>query len=96
MQITCPACGKKNDAADTCARCGGDLSLLRAIRAAAAAHLVTARGKLTERDWASALAHAGQSWELRRTVESARLACISAAALGDVRALERWRRRAED
>jgi hypothetical protein len=95
MQIVCPACGKKNDA-ETCARCGSDLVPLRAIRAAAAAHLAAGRAKLIGRDWPAALAHAEDSWILLHTSQSARLACLATAALGDVSGLAQWRRRVQE
>ena len=98
MTIQCPACSKENDAAATsdCARCGCDLSMLRQIAAAAAAHLRRALETLTRAEWPLALAHAQRSWELVHTRQSAQAACLAAAATGDLRALTGWRRRAED
>ncbi|MSU62587.1 MAG: hypothetical protein EXS31_09345 [Pedosphaera sp.] len=93
MPINCPACGKKNETADACSRCSSDLTRLRAVRLAAAAHLAKAYARLTERTWAAALSHAGRSWELLHTPQSARLACLAAAALGDAGGVKQWRRR---
>jgi len=95
MQITCPACGKKSDT-ETCPRCNAELGTLRAIRAAAAAHLAAAQAKLSECAWDAALTHAQDSWSLLHTPQSARLACLATAALGDVTALAQWRSRAHE
>lgn len=98
MQITCPACAKKNeipgDTAAACARCGCDLSILRRIFNAAQFHLSLAKLELEQRDWSAALTHAERSWKLTHTPESARVACIAATALRETPTLARWRRRA--
>ncbi|PYJ07631.1 MAG: hypothetical protein DME25_03430 [Verrucomicrobia bacterium] len=93
MAIPCPACGKPNelDGGHDCARCGCDLSMLRAIVASAVAHLGRAKEQLRQRDWSAALAHAERSWELLHTPHSARVACLAAAAMGDPAGLARWR-----
>ena len=96
--IRCPACQKPNEpgAASTCPRCGCDLSMLCQILAAAWAHLSHAKENLHEADWSAALAHAEQSWKLLHTPQSARVACLATAAMGDVENLARWRPRAEN
>ncbi len=98
MTINCPACGKPNEvvAASACSRCGCDLSVLRQILAAALADLNQAKQRLREADWFAALAHAEQSWKMVHTPQSARLACLAAAAIGDGERLARWRPRLRD
>ncbi len=96
MTIKCPACSKESDAAANiaCGRCGCDLSRLRAIATAAAAHLRRARSTLAVAEWPVALAHAQRSWDLVHSQQSAEAGALAAAATGDLGALRRWRRRA--
>jgi hypothetical protein len=61
---------------------------------AATAFLSLARRELRARDWSAALEHAERSWELAHRPESARLASLAAAALGEIELLVQWRRRA--
>ncbi len=94
MEITCPACAKKNEASDACVRCACDLSSLRSILSAAMRHLWWAKLELQMGDWRAALDHAERSWELAHSQESARLAGLAAAAQGELPALTQWRGRA--
>ena len=94
MPITCPACAKKNEVTDTCARCGCDLSALRAILTAATSHLSLAKQRLQEGDGAAALAHAERSWTLVHSPPSARVACLAAVLLGHTQSLTTWSCRA--
>ena len=91
--VTCPACAKKNEATDTCARCGCDLSALRGMLSAALSHLSLAKRELQQGDGAAALAQAQRSWALVHSAQSAQIACLAGAALGDTEVLARWRRR---
>lgn len=94
MPIVCPACNKANQTEAACQRCGCDLARLHEIGDAAAACLGGATAALAERDWSAAHAAAGRSWRLRHTAESARIAFLAAAALGDTARALRWRDRA--
>ena len=97
MRLACPACGKQHPsaitAAPTCDRCGCDLSELRAVLGAAAALLRQARAALRRGDWEDALWYASRSWTLEKDPRSVSVACLAAAALGEVTTLERWRGR---
>jgi hypothetical protein len=94
VPISCPVCAKKNDAGGSCTRCGCDLSSLRLVLSAATSFLSLASRELQKRDWNAALGHAQRSWELAHSPESARLASLAAAALGEIELLKQWRRRA--
>ena len=83
MPITCPACNKAGQTDAACQRCGCELTHLHEIVAAAATRLARAHAALTNRDWSGALADAEGSWDLLHTAESARLAWVAAAAVGD-------------
>lgn len=97
MRITCPACAKRPvevDAANaTCGRCGCDLSIVRDVLQAATGLLQLAKSDLERGDWSAALVHAERSWALTHTPQSARVACLATAALGEGEMLARWRRR---
>ena len=98
MRLTCPACRKLNEptdlAAATCTRCGCDLSMLGAVRLAAAQSARAALRALRCRDWSLALEHAQHSWSLQNSPEAARLAALACGALGRIEPLLSWRRRA--
>ncbi len=97
MQLACPACGKRNDletGGTQCPRCGSDLADLARISIAAGWHLAIAARCLRHQDSTAALAHAEQSWSLRHSAFSARLAFLAAAALGDAERALLWRHRA--
>ena len=94
MPIICPACNKGNQSGPACQRCGCDLAPLHEIGQAAAAFLEGATDALADGDWPAALTAAGRSWRLRHTTESARIAFLAAAAVGDTARALRWRDRA--
>lgn len=98
MRLTCPACRKVNEPADlaaaTCTRCGCDLSMLAAVGVAAVQSARAALHALRCRDWSLALEHAQRSWSLQNSPEAARLAALACGALGQVKPLLTWRRRA--
>lgn len=79
-----------------CQRCGCVLSRLHEIAAAAGARLLAARRSLANGDWPDALRQAGRSWRLCHSAESARLAFVAAAAVGETACALRWRERAAD
>jgi hypothetical protein len=97
MEITCPACGKSSDvrATTTCPRCGCDLGPLARIIAGAIRQLQAAAAELRARNWEAALERAQQSWSLCHSPHAARVAYLSAAALGETRAALTWRRRGQ-
>ena len=68
-------------------------SRLHAIVTSTASRLTDARASFEQRDWTRALIHAEQSWRLCHTVESARMAFLSAAAGGATRLALVWRQR---
>jgi hypothetical protein len=100
MQITCPACSKINElspdseAAGLCVRCGCDLAMLGIILRAANWNLSLAKLELEQGNWTEALALAEYSWGLKQTKESARVAFLAAAALGQTGSIVKWRRTA--
>ena len=94
MEITCPACNKTGQTEAACARCGCDLTRLRAVLKSASAGLSAARDALGRADFSAALEHAEVSWQLRHTSAAARLAFLAAAALHDTPSALSWRRRA--
>ncbi|HEY5892129.1 MAG TPA: hypothetical protein VIT91_02765 [Chthoniobacterales bacterium] len=80
MTIRCPACGKSSDAAEQCPRCGCELTALREVSVAAAWHRTQACVNLAEHHMEAALRHAAISWDLRHTLEAARIAVAAAVA----------------
>ena len=94
MAIDCPACGKTGLTADACPRCGGDLSPLRALAAAAAWHLGRAADSMGRQRWRTALHHAAVSWRLRHTSLAAQLAFLAAAASSETTLAAWWHERA--
>jgi hypothetical protein len=107
VTLACPACGKTHtipawpasagDSSEfeTCDRCGCDLSRLRAILRTAGELLRVAKVSLERGDWELGLSSASRSWDLVHSAHSAWVASLAASALGDIAALERWRRRTE-
>jgi len=92
VTMTCPACGKVNAPAscDACERCGCDLGRLRAINACAGRRLAQAADRMRAREWRAALRHAEQSWRLRHSRNTARLAFLAAVASGAIRHAAVW------
>jgi hypothetical protein len=93
VALTCPACGKNNQAGPVCARCGCDLSRLHTVTEAAVAALAEAHASLRAMDWSTALAWAGKSWQLCHSAKAARLAFLAAVGLGQTDSALTWRRR---
>ncbi len=96
MTITCPACGKANPEEPACARCGCDLTELRAVLTAAAHALETAKACLRAANWAAALDWTEASWQLHHTVETARLGFLAAGGAGDIASALLWQRRTDE
>jgi len=96
MPINCPACGKAGQTEPACQRCGCDLSRLHEIAGAAGARQLAAHRSLANGDWADALRQAEQSWRLCHSAESAQLAFLAAAAVGETACALRWRERGAD
>lgn len=94
MNLTCPACGKREQNDETCARCGCDLSQLQNVLRSAAGHLGAGWQALRTGDWPVALGQANASWRLCHTDAAARLAFLAASALGDTRLALGWREQA--
>jgi hypothetical protein len=95
--LTCPACRKCNETNDdVCARCGCDLTALRAIAAIAARFVSLAAASLRQGQPGDALRFAERSWRLRRTPEAARVAFLASAANGQMAAALHWQKRAGD
>ena len=88
--IICPACGKENDEAKECARCGCELSILKMISRTAEQELSMGKESLVKGDIPAAVHHAGKSWHLKKSPEAARLAFLSALAAGDFKEAGRW------
>jgi hypothetical protein len=86
----CPACGKENDGASECARCGCELSILEMISRTAEKELFMGKESLARGDIPAAVHHAGKSWHLKKSPEAARLAFLSALATGDFEQTGRW------
>ena len=90
MVVTCPACNKGDQTAPVCARCGCDLSALRAVLGAAGLSLAEARAAFERCDWEAALRAAERAWHLRHTPEAARLAFLAATALAQTPRAVHW------
>ena len=91
MTIDCPACGKKNKLEDgICCRCACNLEKLAAIVRMAASFRDEAAVCLRAADGVGALARARASWELRHSVEAARLAFLASLMNHDFAAASRW------
>lgn len=85
--------GHSRAALVACDRCGCDLSHLIGLLRAATVLTSQARGAMRRREWEAGLARAIEAWDLTHAEQSAAVACLAAAALGDAAALEHWRRR---
>ena len=96
MDIICPACGKKNDSASECIRCGCEFSILEKIVHAAERELFISRENLGNEDFRDALQHARHSWHLKKSPEAARLAFLAALAVKDFEQAGRWYVRTEE
>ena len=90
MNIACPACGKKNEDARECLRCGCELLILELITRAAAREIFMGRESFLSEDMRAAMHHAGKSWYLKKSPEAARLAFLSALAVNDLAQIARW------
>ena len=90
MTITCPACGKKNEGAEGCTRCGCDLSILENILQTAAHKIYMGRENIKTGDPLEALRHAEESWLLKKSAAAARLAFLAALAVGDLEGADLW------
>ena len=88
--IKCPACGKENDEAKECARCGCELSILASICRAAEQGLLMGKKSLENGDILMAMHHAGKSWHLKKSPAAARLAFLTALASGDFAQAGKW------
>ena len=91
MTIECPACGKENKLEDgICGRCACGLEKLAAIIRMAVLLRDEAAACLRAADGAGALARARASWELRHSIEAARLAFFASLINHDFAAASRW------
>jgi hypothetical protein len=88
--IDCPACNKPGQTEAVCARCGCDLTRLRAVAEAAVAASDRARDALHLAEWEHALAWAERSWDLFHSKEAARTAFLASAALGQTGEALQW------
>jgi hypothetical protein len=92
--IACPACNKACplDGAGECQRCRCDLTPLQAIARQSISRLCRSAEALRRGDGAGALRLAKSAWELRHSVDAAKLAFLGAAVSNDLGAAIRWRR----
>lgn len=90
MNITCPACGKKNEGVMECRRCGCELAVLQQITAVAEAVLLDGQKSLACGDAAEAVYQAKKSWQLKKNPEAARLAFLANLAIGDFTQAQMW------
>jgi len=88
--IKCPACGKENDGARECTRCGCELHILEKISRLAERELMRGKESLVNGAVVDAMSYAGRSWYLKKSPEAARLAFLSALAAGDFEQASRW------
>ena len=91
--LQCPVCGKPNQTADRCRRCGGDLNSLRNIQLAGKFNLVGGIKALKDGDGPLALQRFERSWTLVHSSAAARGAFIAAAAVRDTKTALLWRSR---
>ncbi|MDB6152185.1 MAG: hypothetical protein JWL90_638 [Chthoniobacteraceae bacterium] len=92
MEISCPSCGKLNQASP-CLRCGCDLATLFNLRHAAEQALAEATRFLREGEMADAYGQASRSWELRHSAPAAQLAFLAAIGMADFPGALKWRER---
>lgn len=90
MEIKCPACRKLNNTVYECSRCGGDLSALHRVQAAAGRELEKGRLCLKTNHAAEALAKAQVSWRLKKTASAAKLAFLACLFLNRFDEATRW------
>lgn len=91
MEITCPACGKRNGGENTiCSRCACELGKLALIVKMAGELFDQALVCLRSGDGAGALEKSRLSWNLRSTGETARLAFLAALLNHDFTAATHW------
>ncbi|MEA2110023.1 MAG: hypothetical protein U9P07_11445 [Pseudomonadota bacterium] len=91
MEITCPACGKRNGGENNiCSRCACELEKLALIVKMAGELFDEASACLRSGDGAGALEKSRLSWNLRHTGETARLAFLAALLNRDFAAASRW------
>jgi len=91
--VTCPACNKADQPEAACTRCGCDLTRLHRIVEAAWSRLDAAHRALRAGDYRAALHEASLSWRLCHLPESAGLAFVAAAVLGQTELAVGWHRR---
>jgi hypothetical protein len=82
MILTCPCCRASNETA-TCRRCRADLSLLAAVEARRAFHLVSAQRFAADGRADEALAHADRAAELRGGTDVVQLRAALLLMRGD-------------
>jgi len=78
MLIECPACRKKSDNLDNCPRCDLDLLPLRHIISLSEYYIEKSLSNLYSHSYSDAFKNAFQSWLLKNSEQSARLAFFSA------------------
>jgi hypothetical protein len=88
--ITCPACGKKNEGVVECVRCGCELAILQRITEASLTALLEGQKCLERGQSAAAGDQARNSWHLKKSPEAARLAFLANLAMGDFTQAEKW------
>lgn len=86
MTMKCPACGRSEESASSCGRCGADLSGLRGVAAAAARRESRGLSLLREGDSDRAVEESMGANRLRRSERSQRLVAVSLACAGRYRA----------
>ena len=90
MAIKCPACGRANEGADECGRCGCDLAGLIKISALGQQRLAESRAAMKQGKSAEALSLAMASWQLKKSSAAARLAFMACILLKKFGAASTW------
>lgn len=90
IEISCPSCRKPNEEVAACIRCGCELGDLVAIASSAAKLCRYAEKILSSGMYDKAALYAANSWNLRHTAESARIAFLSCFAARDFEKAVVW------
>jgi hypothetical protein len=95
MELTCPACGKKNDTASNCPRCGCEVSNLHELTKASVSLYDESCSLLQKGNAYDALKKAEISWDLVNSEKTAAIAFVASISLSDSAVSLQWWNRAQ-
>ena len=93
--LECPVCQTSNVHSESaegelCRHCRCDLGVLWEIQGAAADHLVQAGDAMALEDAKGTFSHALRSWEMVHSIQSAAVAALASAMLGETATVHVW------